>query len=110
MTLPELPKILKKREANITPDVLRWFKDNYPHSCAIEIKYGKNKLEDHQKTALAQVAGGCFSYKIADTGRRNPFDGFLLKNAYACVVTCEGRMCHVECTNNKNQDTFEIKV
>lgn len=110
MTLPELPRVLKKREANITPDVLRWFKENYQHSCAIEIKYGKNKLETHQKTALAQVASGCFSYKIPDMGNRICFDAFLLKDAYACVVTCEGRTCQVECTNNKQTDTFEIRV
>ncbi len=110
MTLPELPKIKKKREANITPDVLRWFRNNYPHSCAIEIKYGKNTLEEHQKTALAQVQAGAFTFKIPDTGRRNPFDGFLLRDAYACVVICEGRTCNVECTNKKKTDTFEIRV
>jgi len=107
MTLPDLPRTLKKREADITPHVLAWFKKNYPRSCAIEIKYGKNKLEDHQVTALAQVAKGSFTYKIPDMGRKNPFDGFLLKDADAVVVTCEKRTCDVEV--NKTH-TFTIKV
>jgi hypothetical protein len=107
MTLPELPKIRKKKEADITPHVLLWFKKNYPRSAAIEIKYGKNKLEEHQVTALAQVAKGSFTYKIPDMGRMNPFDGFLLKDADACLVTCEGRTCLVEV--NKTH-TFSIKV
>jgi hypothetical protein len=107
MTLPDLPRTLKKREADITPHVLTWFRKNYPRSCAIEIKYGKNKLEEHQKTALAQVAKGVFAHKIADTGRKNPFDAFLLKNADAIVVTCEKRNCLVEVNQTHS---FTIKV
>lgn len=89
MELPDLPKKLNKKEAKITPAVLKWFEDHYPYSCALEIKVGKNKVLDHQLIALKQVADGTFSYKIPDTGRRNPFDAVVLQNAKAFIITCD---------------------
>ncbi len=93
MSLPKLPRILKKKEADITPRVIKWFEENWPNSVALEIKVGKNKILPHQEIALNQVTKGLFSYKIPDTGRRNPFDAFVLKKADAFVIFCDGNKC-----------------
>ncbi len=107
MELPDLPKKKKRREADITPLVLRWFEDNYHKSCAIEIKVGKNKILPHQLAALAQVHGGTFSHKLPDMGNRNPFDAFLLINAKALLVTCQGMECVAVEPDGKS---FEFKI
>ena len=94
MDLPELPRILKKREAEITPSVLLWFKENYPRSCAIEIKQtDKNSipekaLQKHQRKALLDATMAGITHKIADNRTRLPFDAFLFKKADAFVVAC----------------------
>ena len=92
MNLPELPKKIKKKEQDITPKILKWFKENYTHSCAIEIKisntdtFSKSKLEEHQLKALLEVNSGPFIHKIADSKRRNPFDSFFLYKEDAWIV------------------------
>ncbi len=59
--LPELTRVLNKREANITPLVMRWFRENYPFDVAIEVKATKTgsipfkAVADHQLKALKQV-------------------------------------------------------
>jgi hypothetical protein len=87
--LPKLPRQLKKREAEITPRVIAWFQANYTHSVALEVKVKGQKLKEHQALALHTVASGSFAYKIPDTGRRNPFDAFVLKDAHPFAVECE---------------------
>ena len=94
--LPELPRKLQKRESKITPQILAWFRLNYPHSCAIEIKVTKTRsipasaLKPHQKQALLQAQSELgITWKIPDTSRtRLPFDAFQLKNSHAFVVAC----------------------
>jgi len=91
MDLPVLPKKRNMTEARITPRVIKWFKDNYPRSCALEIKVKPNIILDHQDTALHQVCNGVFSYKIPDVGRsKKPFDAVVLKgDADGILVTCD---------------------
>lgn len=93
-TLPDLPRQLIKREANITPKILDWFHVHYPHNVALEIKatktnsIPKSAVKDHQLIALimAQTKTG-LTYKIPDNGRvRQPFDAFQFKNAHSFVV------------------------
>jgi len=91
--MPPLPKKRKTKEADVTPDVMAWFQKHYPFSVALEIKVDKNKVLPHQATALESVEKGHFSYKLPDSGKRNPFDCVILKNAHAFVVRCEGRKC-----------------
>ena len=108
MQPPPLPRQLNKREAKIDSKVLEWFEKNYPNSVAIEVKIKGGKLKPHQEVALNQVAKGKFHFKIPDMGRRNPFDGFVLKNAEAFVVTCDGNKCQaVQIGGDKK---FEIKI
>lgn len=103
--LPELPRIIKKREANITPKVLAWFRKNYPYTCAIEIKatnsnsIPKSAVMDHQMKALLQAESPVgIVHKLSDEARRKqPFDAFCIKGCKAYVVACfTGRgICYV---------------
>lgn len=102
MTLPDLPRTLNKREAKITPKIIRWFEMNYPNSCALEIKVKGNKLLPHQSIALTVVQNGSFSYKIPDMGHRSPFDAFVLKRADAFVVTYDDGICTAVSPNGKS--------
>jgi len=96
MNLPDLPRVLKKREADITPRVLAWFRDNYPDCVALEIKVTNkgtiepSRLKDHQRAAL--IAAGSSSgiiHKLTDASRtRQPFDAFMIKNRQSFVVAC----------------------
>ncbi len=103
--LPELPKTRKKREADLTPRVLQWFRENHSPSCAIEIKatYGlrlaARVLQPHQKAALLDAASGRgIVHKLSDEARRQqPFDAFKLASVPAYVVACftRNRTCHI---------------
>lgn len=93
--LPDLAPIRRKREASVTPKVIEWFRKNVDYSVAIEVKATKgrsipsSKLQPHQKRALLDASEAIgLGHKIADTGRRLPFDAFVLKNTPAYVVAC----------------------
>ena len=107
--LPDLPKQYKRKEAKIDSKVIKWFEDNYPYSVALEIKIKNGKLKPHQEIALKQVQDNTFSYKIPDMGRRNPFDGFVLKNADAFVVTCDSNACEAVRIDKVKKFNFKIK-
>ncbi len=107
--LPQLPRQMKKREAKIDSKVLEWFSVNYPTSVAVEVKIKGNKLKPHQELSLNEVQGGAYYFKIPDMGRRNPFDGFVLKNANAFTVTCDGRKCHAVRKDNEEEFDFSVK-
>lgn len=103
--LPDLPAVRKKREAEITPRVLSWFRENHHASCAIEIKVGKgntiaeNKVLPHQLRALLDAsASRGIVHKLTDEARRQqPFDAFQLVAVSSYVVACfmRTRTCHV---------------
>lgn len=93
MTLAELPKKLKKREANWTTTVFRkWCEEKYRKPAVFEIKYAKGNslpfsdVEPHQIANLLAVRHGTFVYKIADMGQRNPFDMFCMTEMPAFIV------------------------
>lgn len=106
--MEELPKKLNKREQSITPAVMKWFKDNYHGDVAIEIKVKGNKEKKHQTAALAQVANSTFIHKLADTGRRQPFDIIMLKYAVPFTVTCEGKKCVA--LNKRDNTSFDFHI
>jgi hypothetical protein len=107
MNLPELPKKYKRREANIDGKVLDWFLENYDGDVAIEVKIKGNYALEHQEIALSQVNNGKFKFKIPDMGRRNPFDGIVLKKAEGFLVTCDGKNCIA--VSDKKTFSFKIK-
>ena len=92
--LPKLQKVIKKREADITPIILKaLLRDDRFSSCAIEIKQcagrtlGARALLPHQRNALLRASGLGMYHKISDVGRvLLPFDAFMLKGAGAWVV------------------------
>lgn len=108
MILPNLPKLRKHKERDITPDIFKWFEENYPKSVALEIKIKGGRLKPHQPIALKQVTDGVFSVKLPDMGRRNPFDGIILKDADAFIVICDKRNCIAY--DYKMTERFKFKI
>lgn len=92
--LPAIRSTRHKREQSVIPQILNWFLHNVSYSVAIEIKatsarsIAVSALLPHQKRALLDAEGPGIVHKIADTGRRLPFDAFVLKNTPAYVVAC----------------------
>ncbi len=91
--MPPLPRKLNKREAAITPKILKWLRANHPESAAIEIKatdkgtIPRGALQSHQEAALFMASHGTLCHKISDAGHtRNPFDAFVLHKVPAYVV------------------------
>lgn len=93
-TLPDLPLQRKKREQEVTPKVLKWFRENYKGSCAIEIKsssggkISESSVTSDQRAALKSASMGSIVHKIADSKRKNPFDAFVLHKVPGYVVAC----------------------
>lgn len=92
-SLPSLPRVIRKKEASITPKVLTWFRENHKGSCAIEIKVAKGNslpasaLAPHQHAALMAASRGGIVHKLSDEARRRqPFDAFMLQGVPAYVV------------------------
>lgn len=91
--MPNLPRVLNKREAKITPKILAWFRLHHTNSCAIEIKatdgnsIPESALAPHQRAALIHASSHGIVYKLSDESRRRmPFDAFMLRGAPAYVV------------------------
>lgn len=108
MKLPDLPKLRKHKEADVRPLVDKWLREHYPKSVAYEVKIKGGKIYKHQPIALKQVHDGLFSYKPPDTGRRNPFDGIILKDADALLIICDGRFCTAY--DYQMNEQFKLKV
>lgn len=107
--MPPLPKKLNKNEQRITPKVIKWFTENFPISCAVEIKYGKNKAKPHQLAHLTKVSQGMYTHKFSDFGRiRQPFDFILLKDAVGIICTCDDKVCYFEQVGGGVTGNFRI--
>lgn len=106
--LPPLKPPRKTPEADITPRVMQYFKENYPRSALIEIKIGNRPLVGHQEKSLQEVADGVFVYKLPDQGVRTPADVVLFKDADAIVVRCKGNKCNAEVLNTGEVIHFEV--
>lgn len=93
--LPSLPRVLKKREASVTPKVLNWFATHYMGCAAIEIKATKkgnipaSAVLPHQAAALFDAGDTGIVHKLSDEARRRqPFDAFKIAYARGFVVCC----------------------
>lgn len=93
--LPQLPKLRKHKETDVTPAIRGWFKKNWWRSYALEIKIKGGKVQKHQPAALKQVNDGFFDIKLKDWGGRNPFDVIGLKDADAFIVVADRKHCDV---------------
>jgi hypothetical protein len=82
MALPELPKIMKRREAEIQLRVAKKLVKVHAHrNWLLEVKTVNGKQKPHQKTAQKQVENGTFLWKPPDMGKENPGDYIHLGDA-----------------------------
>lgn len=94
--MPELPRILNKREARITPRIMDWFDKNYPDNWFIEVKQTTGNtipfsaVKPHQLKALKAIRSKQgMKHKLSDAGHtRQPFDAFGVKKSHSFVVAC----------------------
>jgi hypothetical protein len=93
MKLPELPRVLKKREANWTTDkFIPWCK-KYGQTFAWEVKHtrGKdylnfNEVKPNQIAKLLEVRHGVYVRKNPDMGETTDFDGQCLVGEPAYII------------------------
>ena len=93
-TLPDLPRVLNKREASFGIQFRRYLEKNPMPSSAFELKATTKKsipfscLKDHQISYLLSTKKKSgLLWKIADDSKGiKCFDYFYLRNAYAFVV------------------------
>lgn len=82
------------KERQITGEVLKYVRDNFKHSCAVECKVSNgdsiafSALQPHQEQALLIATHSCLYHKISDAGAYAPlpFDGFVLCGVPAYVA------------------------
>lgn len=95
MKLPELPRTIKKREANFTGQFKEWLLKNPMDSSLFELKQTTSdyisfeSVKDHQVKALlaASVPGDGLIFKIPDDSRSmKPADMFYLQEVRSFVV------------------------
>jgi hypothetical protein len=91
MTLPPLPRVLKKREAAITTTRIPAFlKKNFPHqNVCFEVKIRGRKVEDHQLAALQQAQEKGYYKKFRDDGSRQDFDGIWMPHPVSVIIWIE---------------------
>jgi len=96
----KLPKKVKRTEAKVDDKVANFLWRHHPKSFALEVKIIGGTLLDHQKRALRQVSNNAFKpLKLADMGRRNPFDYVGLRGADAILCIVDGKK--VQCMVNE---------
>jgi len=78
LKMEQLPKLLSKKEAYYTTDLVKWVNKNIMDSCLIEIKYTKtnvlpaNSIKDHQHKTLSSKT---YTKKLSDSlQQRQPAD------------------------------------
>ena len=92
MKLPDLPKVLKKREADWTTKVFRHWLEKNGKTGVYEVKYAKgdslpfSAVLPHQIENLLAVRHKTFVYKVIDMGEKNPFDIFCLTEQPSFIV------------------------
>lgn len=101
---------MNREEAKVDSKVAEKLVKKHPHrNWALEVKMKGGKLKPHQVVALKQVENGKFPpQKIADMGRRNPFDYYYLGDADAIVCVVDGR--DVECVVNNGVMKYSFRI
>ena len=107
--MPDLPRLLSKKEAYYDPDVREYLLNNWPRSYGYELKYKTKKVKPHQLAVLEKIAKGRWAHKWADTGRRNPIDGVGLVDADALIIVITPDR-HCVCKNLRDGSVTEFKV
>lgn len=109
MTLPELPKKLKRREAEIQYPVAKKVMQLHKHkNWLLEVKVKGGRQKKHQKVAQKQVENGTFLYKFADMGREVPGDYIHLGDADYILCTEDNRK--VTCEVNGGVNSYQFRI
>lgn len=89
--LPELPRAMIKREADITTRrVSAFLKENFPHqNVCWEAKIRGRKVEPHQLRALQRAQEHGYYKKMKDDGTRQDFDGIWMPHPLAIIIWIE---------------------
>ncbi len=93
MKLPELPRILQKKEALWSTKVFRsWALKHFNYTAIFEIKYARkdylsfSEVKSHQISKMLQIRHDKFLWKNPDMGDETPPDFFLLIKEPTFVV------------------------
>jgi hypothetical protein len=108
MALPELPKIMERKEAAIQLQLAKKLFTSYPHpNWILEIKMKGCRQKPHQKKVQKQVENGKFLYKFADMGREVPADYICGRDMDYLLCSVDGR--NAVCVVNGGVNTFKTK-
>lgn len=110
MPLPDLPKKLNRREADIQHAVATKLREKHRHrNWILEVKVKGGRQKAHQKTVQKQVENGKFLYKFADMGREMPGDYLCLDDADYILCT-EDRSRNVTCLVNGGVIEYRFRI
>lgn len=110
MPLPELPKRMNRREADIQRQVAEKLIKKHTHrNWLLEVKIKGGKQKSHQKVAQKQVENGKFLYKFADMGRQVPGDYVYLGDADYILCT-EDKNRNVTCQVNGGVLEYKFRI
>lgn len=110
MPLPELPKVINRREAEIQKRVADKLVKRHPHrNWILEVKVVGGRQKAHQKKVQKQVENGKFLYKFADMGREVPADYIHLGDADYILCT-EDKKNNVTCLVNGGVMEYSFRI
>lgn len=111
MPLPELPKRMNRREADIQRRVAEKLTQKHPHrNWLLEVKTYKGRQKDHQKVTQKQVENGKFLYKFADMGRQVPGDYVFLGDADYILCSETKQKNYIVCLVNGGVAEYKFKI
>lgn len=89
--MPPLPRILKKREADITTRRVEAFlRRNYPYSfLCFEVKIRGKKVKSHQLSSLKKAQRTGYYKKFRDDGSKQDFDGIWMPDPKSIIIWIE---------------------
>lgn len=91
MSLPPLPRVLRKREADITTRrVSSFIKEKFPNQdICFEVKVRGRKVEEHQMYELKKAQESGYYKKFKDDGSRQDFDGIWMPHPVSIIIWIE---------------------
>ena len=89
--MPPLPRVLKKREADVTTRRVEDFlRENFPDTeVCFEVKVRGRKVEKHQLYFLKKAQAGGYYKKFRDDGSRQDFDGIWMPRPVSIILWIE---------------------
>lgn len=111
MQLPELPKKMNRREAEIQHRVAEKLIKKHPHrNWILEVKTHKGKQKKHQKVVQKKIENGKFLYKFADMGREVPGDYMYLGDGDYILCSETERKNEITCQVNGGVMEYKFRI